>query len=231
MFNTICFMCLHNPQLNKWWNTKVSTVQVNKSSTRKWKSQNQVLSKSLFCLCIHGVKNSSLLFKVAISGSNMIVYFSDKQSLQELVVGLKVVCCCRIFHLTSNSRPVLCGSDRTTMEETVRQPQVQHEAQWPEDLLLLGRLRVEVEGRGEGFRHQVENPAAAHHFQPHQQLLSALLAWGVHNHVPTGDGHFSMELEMTCTVDTFVNHHLFNWGLWQHMKQIVLNISIKLVWL
>ena len=40
-----------------------------------------------------------------------------------------------------------------------------------------------------------------------------------------------MELEMTCTVDTFVNHHLFNWGLWQHMKQVVLNISIKLAWL
>ena len=35
--------------------------------------------------------------------------------------------------------------------------------------------------------------------------------------------HFCMETDMTCTVDTLVNHHLFNWGLWQHMKQVVLN--------
>ena len=35
--------------------------------------------------------------------------------------------------------------------------------------------------------------------------------------------HFCMEPDMTCTLDTLVNHHLFNWGLWKHMKQVVLN--------
>ena len=54
-FNTTCFMCCHNPQLNKWWFTSVSTVQVISSSILKWKFQNQVLSKSLFCLCMQGV--------------------------------------------------------------------------------------------------------------------------------------------------------------------------------
>ena len=61
------------------------------------------------------------------------------------------------------------------------------------DLLLPGWLRVEIEGRGEGVRRQVENPAAAHHLQPHQQLMSALLVWEVHHHVPTGDGHLEPE--------------------------------------
>ena len=86
MFNTTCFMCCHNPQLNKWWFANVSTVQVISSSILKWKLQNQVLSKSMFCLCMQGVLNSSVWFKVAISGWNMIVNFSDKQSRQELLV-------------------------------------------------------------------------------------------------------------------------------------------------
>ena len=53
------------------------------------------------------------------------------------------------------------------MEETVRRPQVEHEAQRPEDLLLLGRLCMEADGQGEGVQRQVEDPAAAHHLQPH----------------------------------------------------------------
>ena len=157
------------------------------------------------------------------------------------------------------ARPVLCGCDRTTMEETVRQPQVQHEAQWPEDLLLLGRLRVEVEGRGEGVRRQVENPAAAHHLQPHHQSCRLCLSEKytimfepematlnkrdefftpcMHKQNKLLDKtwlcnfYFRVELFITCTVDTFVFHHLFNWRLWRHMKQIVLNILIKLVWI
>ena len=36
---------------------------------------------------------------------DLIMYFSDKQRRQELSMGLKVVCCWRIFHLTSNNLP------------------------------------------------------------------------------------------------------------------------------
>ena len=51
--------------------------------------QNQVLSKSLASLCLQAEKNSSLWLMVASSGLCMIVSFSVRHNLQELVVGLK----------------------------------------------------------------------------------------------------------------------------------------------
>ena len=74
-------------------------------------------------------------------------------------------------------------------EEAIWRTQVQHEAQRPEGVLLLGGLCLEIERRGEGLRGQVEDPPAAHHLQPHQQLLSPLSVREVHDHVSTRAGH------------------------------------------
>ena len=55
--------------------------------------------------------------------------------------------------------------------------------------LAPGGLCLETEGRGEGLQGQVEDPPAAHHLQPHQQLLSPLSVREVHDHVSTRAGH------------------------------------------
>ena len=57
----------------------------------------------------------------------------------------------------------------------------------------FSRQYLETEGRGKGVRRQVEDLATAHHLQPHQQLMSALLVWEVHHHVSTGDGYLEPE--------------------------------------
>ena len=50
-------------------------------------------------------------------------------------------------------------------------------------------IYLSAERRGEGLRGQVEDPPAAHHLQPHQQLLSPLSVREVHDHVSTRAGH------------------------------------------
>ena len=50
-------------------------------------------------MCLQAVKNSSLWLMVASSGLCMIVYFSIKHNLHELVEGLKEGKVARVLHL------------------------------------------------------------------------------------------------------------------------------------
>ena len=66
--------------------------------TKKEKILVYRFDNSRLVLCLHELKNSCLLFKVPNSGLCIIKYFSFKQSLQQLLLGLKGLPLASIFH-------------------------------------------------------------------------------------------------------------------------------------